>query len=120
MSNKVVPTVYRGIMDSVIENVRPDFDEVGVEEAVLQELLRSWEHKVAISRVADFTTDPKMAPAAREFPPFPSPSAQHSSNSRSNASTRNSSSSNLPGTVSFPSHFVTSFPLLVANSPFSL
>lgn len=77
MSNKAVPTVYRTIIDSVIENVRPDFDELGVEEAVLQELLRSWEHKVAISRVADFSGDPVMAPAAREFPPLPNPPPFH-------------------------------------------
>lgn len=71
MSNKVVPAVYRTIIDSVIESVRPEFDEVGIEEAVLAELLRSWEYKVATSRVADFSQDEKMGEAARLHPMLP-------------------------------------------------
>ncbi|KAK4054615.1 transcription factor IIA subunit alpha [Microbotryomycetes sp. JL221] len=71
MSNKVVPQVYRTIMNDVVENVRTDFDEVGVEEAVLNELLRIWELKVAQSRVADFSKDDKMGEVAKRFPPLP-------------------------------------------------
>lgn len=67
------PHVYRTIMNDVVENVRPEFDELGVEEAVLNELLRSWESKVAQSRVADFTTDLRMAPVAVQFPMLPNP-----------------------------------------------
>lgn len=63
--------MYRTIMNDVIENVRTEFDEVGVEEAVLNELLRSWEAKVAMSRVADFSLDPSMGPIAANFPPAP-------------------------------------------------
>lgn len=62
------PAAFRQILDDVVENVRVDFDEMGVEEAVLLELLRSWEFRVAASRVADFTTDPKMAATAKAFP----------------------------------------------------
>lgn len=51
--------------------MRQDFDEVGVEEAVLQELLRSWETKVAQSRVADFSSDPRIGSHARNFLPLP-------------------------------------------------
>ena len=58
-------------MDDVKENVRTEFDEVGVEEAVLNELLRSWESKVAMSRVADFSQDPVMGPTAVNYPPAP-------------------------------------------------
>lgn len=65
------PAVYRTIMNDVIENVRTEFDEVGVEEAVLNELLRSWEAKVAMSRVADFSLDSSMGPIAANFPPAP-------------------------------------------------
>lgn len=72
MSNKQVPALYRTIINDVIENVRPDFDEVGIEEAVLLELLRSWEDKVAMSRVADFTHDARMQERARQFPVVPS------------------------------------------------
>jgi hypothetical protein len=70
--NPSQPAVYRTIINDVIENVRAEFDEVGVEEAVLQELLRSWETKVAQSRVADFSSDPRMGPVARQFPMLPS------------------------------------------------
>lgn len=58
-------------MDDVKENVRTEFDEVGVEEAVLNELLRSWESKVAMSRVADFSQDAAMGPVAVNYPPAP-------------------------------------------------
>ncbi|KAK4705908.1 transcription initiation factor TFIIA large subunit, partial [Phenoliferia sp. Uapishka_3] len=75
MSNKAVPTIYRSIISSVIESVRSDFDEVGVEEAVLQELLRSWEEKVAHSRVADFSHDPRIGSEAAKFPPVPTQQA---------------------------------------------
>lgn len=69
------PTIYRSIISEVIEAVRTDFDEVGVEEAVLQELLRSWEDKVARSRVADFANDPRIGQEARKHPPLPTQQA---------------------------------------------
>jgi hypothetical protein len=62
------PAVYRSIMTDVIDQVRPEFDQLGVEEAVLQELLRLWELRLAQSRAADFTQDERMAPVARQFP----------------------------------------------------
>ncbi|GAA5915100.1 hypothetical protein JCM8208_002626 [Rhodotorula glutinis] len=68
MSNKQVPAVYRGVITDVIDNIRPEFDQLGVEEAVLQELLRLWELRLAQSRAADFTQDSRMAPVARQFP----------------------------------------------------
>lgn len=52
----------------MIDNIRPEFDQLGVEEAVLQELLRLWELRLAQSRAADFTQDQRMAPVARQFP----------------------------------------------------
>lgn len=63
--------MYRTIINQVIESVRPDFDDVGVEEAVLQELLRLWETKVAQSRVADFSNDARMGEVAKAFPMVP-------------------------------------------------
>lgn len=63
--------MYRTIINQVIESVRPDFDDVGVEEAVLQELLRLWETKVAQSRVADFSNDLRMGAVAKAFPMVP-------------------------------------------------
>ncbi|KAJ7916973.1 hypothetical protein B0H13DRAFT_1996052 [Mycena leptocephala] len=38
MSNKVVPPIYRTVIDDVIASVRPAFEEFGVPEDVLQEL----------------------------------------------------------------------------------
>ncbi|GAA5936569.1 uncharacterized protein JCM15063_001924 [Sporobolomyces koalae] len=70
MSNKSVPAVYRTIIDDVVHHVRPEFEQIGVEEAVLQELLRLWELKLAQSRVADFSTDERMGPVAKQFPPL--------------------------------------------------
>ncbi|POY73941.1 hypothetical protein BMF94_2983 [Rhodotorula taiwanensis] len=68
MSNKQVPAVYRSIMTDVIDQIRPEFDQLGVEEAVLQELLRLWELRLAQSRAADFSQDERMAPVAKQFP----------------------------------------------------
>lgn len=62
------PAVYRSIMTDVIDQIRPEFDQLGVEEAVLQELLRLWELRLAQSRAADFSQDERMAPVAKQFP----------------------------------------------------
>lgn len=64
------PAVYRTIIDDVVHHVRPEFEQIGVEEAVLQELLRLWELKLAQSRVADFANDDRMGPVAQQFPPL--------------------------------------------------
>ncbi|KAL8280803.1 hypothetical protein RQP46_006807 [Phenoliferia psychrophenolica] len=91
MSNKAVPNIYRSIISEVIEAVRTDFDEVGVEEAVLQELLRSWEEKVAHSRVADFSHDARIGAEARKFPPLPTQQAVNAAH----ATTSNGASTSL-------------------------
>lgn len=62
--------MYRTIIDDVVQQVRPEFEQIGVEEAVLQELLRLWELKLAQSRVADFSGDERMGPVAKQFPPL--------------------------------------------------
>ncbi|GAA5980853.1 hypothetical protein JCM11641_004743 [Rhodosporidiobolus odoratus] len=69
MSNKAVPAVYRSIISSTVSQIRPDFDALGVEEAVLQELVRLWELKLAQSRAADFTGDDRLEGVARGFLP---------------------------------------------------
>ncbi|BGP33046.1 transcription factor IIA subunit alpha [Rhodotorula toruloides] len=68
MSNRQVPPVYRSIITDVTDSIRPEFDQLGIEEAVLQELVRLWELRLAQSRVADFTSDERMEPVARQFP----------------------------------------------------
>ncbi|KAI8087245.1 transcription factor IIA, alpha/beta subunit [Thamnidium elegans] len=54
MSNAIVSNVYRFVIDDVINQVRGDFEDMGIDDAILQELQRSWESKVARSRVANF------------------------------------------------------------------
>ncbi|KAK0523428.1 transcription factor IIA subunit alpha [Tilletia horrida] len=75
MSNKAVSGVYRNIIDNVIAAVRQDFDDMGIEKEVLEELQRqprilnisrtlakSWEAKVIASQVAHFEGAPALPP----------------------------------------------------------
>lgn len=65
MSNKIVPGIYRAVIDDVIAAIKPEFDEYGVGEDVLAELQQKWEQKVIASGVAEF--EPPAAPP----PPLP-------------------------------------------------
>jgi len=73
MSNKAVPTAYRTIIEQVMRNVRLDFDEMGIEDAVISELQRSWESKVVATRVADFSLDERLSqyPSTKQIKPEP-------------------------------------------------
>ncbi|KAI0029470.1 transcription factor IIA, alpha/beta subunit [Vararia minispora EC-137] len=74
MSNKIVPSIYRTIIDEVITNIKSDFDEYGVSEDVLAELQSKWQAKVIASRVAEFEPQPPppQAPAPQQqYPPHP-------------------------------------------------
>ncbi|KAN0064516.1 transcription factor IIA subunit alpha [Thecaphora frezii] len=62
MSNKVVSQVYRTIIDDVINNVRQDFEDMGIEKEVLEELQRSWEAKIVATQVAEFEGAPALPP----------------------------------------------------------
>lgn len=75
MSNKIVPGIYRSVIDEVIAAIKPEFDEYGVPEDVLAELQHKWESKVIASHVAEFET-PQAAPAA---PPAPHVQPLHQS-----------------------------------------
>ncbi|KAH6914412.1 transcription factor IIA, alpha/beta subunit [Coprinopsis sp. MPI-PUGE-AT-0042] len=69
MSNKIVPNIYRSVIDDVIASIKSEFDEFGVSEDVLAELQNKWETKVIQSHVAEF--EPPAQPAA------PQPVQQH-------------------------------------------
>ncbi|KAJ7707380.1 transcription factor IIA, alpha/beta subunit-domain-containing protein [Mycena rosella] len=69
MSNKIVPAVYRSVIDEVITAIRPAFEEFGLADEVLHELQHKWETKVIASRVAEF--DP--GPPAQRLHPHPPP-----------------------------------------------
>jgi len=69
MSNKIVPAIYRSVIDEVIASIKGDFDEYGVSEDVLAELQRKWEAKVIASHVAEFEATPAQAPP--QYPQHP-------------------------------------------------
>ncbi|KAI0335085.1 transcription factor IIA, alpha/beta subunit [Cubamyces sp. BRFM 1775] len=75
MSNKIVPSIYRAVIDDVIANIKTEFDEYGVSEDVLAELQSKWEAKVIASHVADFepapAPQPPAPPAHPAYPPHP-------------------------------------------------
>ncbi|KAI0268824.1 transcription factor IIA, alpha/beta subunit [Gloeopeniophorella convolvens] len=75
MSNKIVPAIYRSVIDDVILSIKNDFDEYGVSEEVLAELQRKWEAKVIASHVAEFDPPPAQAPA--QYPPHMHGMPQH-------------------------------------------
>jgi transcription initiation factor TFIIA large subunit len=54
MSNKIVPQIYRSVIDDVMAAIKPEFEEYGVSEDVLAQLQNKWENKVIASRVAEF------------------------------------------------------------------
>ncbi|KAF8740177.1 hypothetical protein AX14_008365 [Amanita brunnescens Koide BX004] len=61
MSNKIVPSIYRAVIEDVISAIKPEFDEYGVDEDVLADLKRKWQEKVLASHVAEFDA-PQPAP----------------------------------------------------------
>ncbi|KAG0248594.1 transcription factor IIA subunit alpha [Mortierella polycephala] len=67
MANTAVTAVYRFVIDDVITNVRRDFEDMGVDETILHELQRSWENKIAQSRVTAFQA-PETNAAAGAYP----------------------------------------------------
>ncbi|KAK3354235.1 transcription factor IIA, alpha/beta subunit [Neurospora tetraspora] len=73
MSNATVGTVYEHIINEVINAVRVDFEENGVDDSVLEELKKGWQHKLSQLNVAQFPWDPKP-----EAPP-PAQAAQNTS-----------------------------------------
>ncbi|KAL7410779.1 transcription factor IIA, alpha/beta subunit-domain-containing protein [Mrakia frigida] len=87
MSNLIIPKMYRTIIDSVVNSVRLDFDEMAVEEEILALLQQKWETKLVESKVADFeapqppslsAATPSSASLHRQIPPPSLPSGpQH-------------------------------------------
>ncbi|KAJ7072129.1 transcription factor IIA alpha/beta subunit [Mycena amicta] len=70
MSNKIVPGIYRAVIDEVIAACKPEFDDYGVSPEVLNDLQQKWESKLVASRVAQFE-DPPPAPVVPQYPPHP-------------------------------------------------
>jgi len=70
MSNKIVPSIYRAVIDDVIVAIKSEFDEYGVGEDVLANLQEKWETKVMASHVAEFET-PQPPPPHHAYAPHP-------------------------------------------------
>ncbi|KAK0731443.1 transcription factor IIA, alpha/beta subunit [Lasiosphaeris hirsuta] len=81
MSNTTVGGVYEHIIQEVINAVRVDFEENGVDDGVLEELKKGWQHKLSQLNVAQFPWDPKPeppppAPPVQASAPPPAPAQQ--------------------------------------------
>ncbi|KAL6945011.1 hypothetical protein ACO0QE_002454 [Hanseniaspora vineae] len=57
MSNKEVSTVYESIIENVINEVRADFENNGVDEDTLQSLKQIWQTKLSESKTAVYSWD---------------------------------------------------------------
>lgn len=72
MSNKIVPQIYRAVIEDVMNGIKPEFEEYGVGDDVFRELQAKWEKKVIDSHVAEFE-QPTQAPVQPQHyhPPHP-------------------------------------------------
>ncbi|KAG0208843.1 transcription factor IIA subunit alpha [Mortierella sp. GBA30] len=79
MANSTVTAVYRFVIDDVITNVRRDFEDMGVDETIMHELQRSWESKIAQSKV---TAQAPEAAAGTDSYPFEEPVYEQSTSAQ--------------------------------------
>ncbi|KAK1754990.1 transcription factor IIA, alpha/beta subunit [Echria macrotheca] len=69
MSNATVGAVYDHIINEVINSVRVDFEENGVDDGVLEALKKGWQQKLSQLNVAQFPWDPKPDPPSAQSAP---------------------------------------------------
>lgn len=60
MSNLEAAKVYEDVIEGVINEVRQDFENAGIDEQTLQDLRRIWQSKLSEFRVAKFIWDPEI------------------------------------------------------------
>ncbi|KAI9648780.1 transcription factor IIA subunit alpha [Ciborinia camelliae] len=77
MSNAQVGNVYQQIIADVVDSSRVDFEEGGVDEAVLEELKKGWQQKLSQLQVALFPWDPKPEQQPMQNPPTLPSNYQH-------------------------------------------
>ncbi|ODV92430.1 hypothetical protein CANCADRAFT_30588 [Tortispora caseinolytica NRRL Y-17796] len=58
MSHQLVGSLYRKVIDDVINESRLDFEEAGIDEGTLRELQTLWQQRMSALRVARFPWDP--------------------------------------------------------------
>lgn len=54
MSNRIVPAIYKQVIEDVISAVREDFEEYGVDDNLVGYLQQLWEASLVQTRVAKF------------------------------------------------------------------
>lgn len=59
MSNTEASRVYELIVESVVNEVREDFENAGIDEQTLQDLKRVWQTKLSETQVTKFSWDPQ-------------------------------------------------------------
>lgn len=59
MSNLEASRVYEIIVENVVNEVREDFENAGIDEQTLQDLKRVWQLKLSETQVASFSWDPQ-------------------------------------------------------------
>lgn len=57
MSNTEASRTYEAIVESVIHEVREEFENAGIDEQTLQDLKRNWQIKLSETKVTQFTWD---------------------------------------------------------------
>lgn len=57
MSNREASKVYELIVESVINEVREDFENAGIDEQTLQDLRRNWQMRLSETKVSNFSWD---------------------------------------------------------------
>ncbi|KAF9996048.1 transcription factor IIA subunit alpha [Entomortierella chlamydospora] len=121
MANNTVTAVYRFVIDDVITNVRRDFEDMGVDETIMHELQRSWETKIAQSRVTTFQApEPSAAvePYSFEEPTYEQPapaSAPAPAPAPTSASAPAPAPTSAPAATSAPSTYTPAHPAASYN-----
>lgn len=64
MSNIEASKVYETVLETVINDVRQEFEDSGVDEQTLQDLKRIWQMKLSESKAATFIWDPENTTSA--------------------------------------------------------
>ncbi|KAI9725659.1 MAG: transcription factor IIA subunit alpha [Chrysothrix sp. TS-e1954] len=84
MSNTAVGTVYKRVIDAVVEASKTDFEETGIENRVLQVLQEKWQTRLSKGHRANFPWDPQPE-SASEKTAAPTASQQGQQGAASNA-----------------------------------
>ncbi|KAL8774070.1 MAG: hypothetical protein Q9209_001178 [Squamulea sp. 1 TL-2023] len=102
MTNQLVGAVYGKIIDELIKQAAVSFEEDGVNHSVLDELKKTWQHRLTNTKCASFPWDPPPVPPVPQpmVNPAPVPSnAPRPPQVSSSGSPALSSTSNSSNTV---------------------